>query len=282
MPEVELSSGTIDYEDTGGSGPVVVFVHGLMMDGSLWRHVIAELREEFRCVAPTLPLGGHRHPMRADADLSMRGVAELLGEVIERLDLHEVTLAMNDSFPEDPAPVPRVDVRERLREGPLMPPGVLGVVLALAVHVVGGLLEDLRSVALRVLAVRLRVLHAHEHRVCGFAGTWRYAAVADVANDHRAAFTNVHLRPMVLADLEALDEAESLGQPTHRGAHIGIDEHRDRGRARDRSVRQHSRAAYESARGRASRSVLLRPSVAANPSTSPRSRQRTSRRSACA
>ncbi|HEV3035671.1 MAG TPA: alpha/beta hydrolase [Solirubrobacteraceae bacterium] len=96
MPKVELSSGTIDYEDTGGSGPAVVFVHGLMMDGSLWRHVIAELRHEFRCVAPTLPLGGHRHPMRADADLSMRGVAELLGEVLERLDLHEVTLAMND------------------------------------------------------------------------------------------------------------------------------------------------------------------------------------------
>jgi pimeloyl-ACP methyl ester carboxylesterase len=96
MPKVELSSGTIDYEDTGGSGPAVVFVHGLMMDGSLWRHVIAELRGEFRCVAPTLPLGGHRHPMRADADLSMRGVAELLGEVLERLDLHEVTLAMND------------------------------------------------------------------------------------------------------------------------------------------------------------------------------------------
>jgi pimeloyl-ACP methyl ester carboxylesterase len=96
MPEAELSSGTIDYEDTGGSGPVVVFVHGLMMDGSLWRHVIAKLRDDFRCVAPTLPLGGHRHPMRVDADLSMRGVAEILGEVLERLDLHEVTLAMND------------------------------------------------------------------------------------------------------------------------------------------------------------------------------------------
>jgi hypothetical protein len=26
MPEVELSSGTIDYEDTGGSGPVVVLL----------------------------------------------------------------------------------------------------------------------------------------------------------------------------------------------------------------------------------------------------------------
>jgi len=96
MPEVELSSGRIDYEDTGGSGPTVVFVHGLIMDGSLWRHVIDDLRADFRCVAPTLPLGGHRHPMRADADLSMRGIAEILGELLERLDLREITLAMND------------------------------------------------------------------------------------------------------------------------------------------------------------------------------------------
>jgi pimeloyl-ACP methyl ester carboxylesterase len=96
MPEVELSSGTIDYEDTGGSGPVVVFVHGLIMDGSLWRHVIDDLRADFRCVAPTLPLGGHRHPMRAGADLSMRGVANVLGELLERLELREITLAMND------------------------------------------------------------------------------------------------------------------------------------------------------------------------------------------
>jgi pimeloyl-ACP methyl ester carboxylesterase len=96
MPEVELSSGTIDYEDTGGSGPVVVLVHGLIMDCSLWRHVIAQLRSDFRCVAPTLPLGGHRQPMHADADLSMRGIAGILGELLERLNLREVTLAMND------------------------------------------------------------------------------------------------------------------------------------------------------------------------------------------
>jgi pimeloyl-ACP methyl ester carboxylesterase len=96
MPEVECSSGTIDYEDSGGDGPVVVLVHGLIMDGSLWREVIAQLSADFRCIAPTLPLGGHRHPMHADADLSMRGVASLLGELLERLDLHDVTLAMND------------------------------------------------------------------------------------------------------------------------------------------------------------------------------------------
>jgi pimeloyl-ACP methyl ester carboxylesterase len=96
MPELELSAGTIEYEDTGGGGPVLVFVHGLIMDGSLWRHVVAALRGDFRCVLPTLPLGAHRQPMHPDADLSMRGMAEILRELIERLDLSEVTLVTND------------------------------------------------------------------------------------------------------------------------------------------------------------------------------------------
>jgi pimeloyl-ACP methyl ester carboxylesterase len=96
MPELELSAGTIDYEDTGGGGPVIVFGHGLIMDGSLWRHVVAALADDFRCVLPTLPLGAHRRPMRADADLSMRGMAQILRDFIEHLDLSEVTLVMND------------------------------------------------------------------------------------------------------------------------------------------------------------------------------------------
>jgi pimeloyl-ACP methyl ester carboxylesterase len=96
MPEMELPAGTIEYEDTGGDGPAIVFVHGLMMDGSLWRHVVRDLRSDYRCVLPTLPLGGHRQPMRADADLSMSGVAEILGGLIERLDLSGVTLVMSD------------------------------------------------------------------------------------------------------------------------------------------------------------------------------------------
>jgi pimeloyl-ACP methyl ester carboxylesterase len=96
MPEVQLSAGTIEYEDTGGAGPVIVFVHGLIMDGSLWRHVVADLRRDYRCVLPTLPFGAHRRPMRPDSDLSMHGMAEILGELIEALDLHEITLAISD------------------------------------------------------------------------------------------------------------------------------------------------------------------------------------------
>jgi pimeloyl-ACP methyl ester carboxylesterase len=96
MPEVDLPAGTIAYEDTGGEGPIVVFLHGLIMDGSVWRHVVDDLRSDYRCVLPTLPLGGHRLPMRDGADLSMRGIAGIAGDFIARLDLDAVTLAMND------------------------------------------------------------------------------------------------------------------------------------------------------------------------------------------
>ena len=97
MQEIELSAGVIEYDDTGGSGPLVVLLHGLAMDGSLWRHVVSDLRFDHRCIVPTLPFGSHRRPMRADADLSLRGIARLEAEFLEQLDLRNVTLVGNDS-----------------------------------------------------------------------------------------------------------------------------------------------------------------------------------------
>jgi pimeloyl-ACP methyl ester carboxylesterase len=95
--EIELSAGTLTYRDTGGDGPVLVLLHGLMMDASLWDETIAELASDHRCVAPTLPLGAHRHGMRADADLSLPGVARLVVEFLDRLDLRDVVLVGNDT-----------------------------------------------------------------------------------------------------------------------------------------------------------------------------------------
>jgi len=95
--QIELSAGTIDYEDTGGDGPVIVLLGGLMMDASLWNQVIAAMSPEHRCVAPTLPLGAHRHAMHADADLSPHGLARLVAEFLDRLELDDVTLVGNDT-----------------------------------------------------------------------------------------------------------------------------------------------------------------------------------------
>ncbi len=96
MPAVELSAGTIEYEDTGGSGPVLVLLHGLAMDGRLWREVVAELGHGVRCVTPTLPFGAHRQPLRSDADLSLRGIGRIVADFLERLGLDDVTLVFND------------------------------------------------------------------------------------------------------------------------------------------------------------------------------------------
>ncbi|MFD7430494.1 alpha/beta fold hydrolase [Streptomyces sp. NPDC059818] len=97
MKEIGLSAGTIAYEDTGGDGPAVVLLHGLMMDASLWDATVAGLSAGHRCLAPTLPLGAHLHPMRADADLSLLGAARLVAEFLDRLDLRDVTLVGNDT-----------------------------------------------------------------------------------------------------------------------------------------------------------------------------------------
>ncbi|MEU7785700.1 alpha/beta hydrolase [Amycolatopsis sp. NPDC049159] len=94
--QIELTAGTVEYTDTGGPGPVVVFVHGLLMDGSLWDGPVAALPGH-RCVVPTLPLGAHRKPMRPGADLSLPGIARLLTEFLEGLDLREVTLVGVDT-----------------------------------------------------------------------------------------------------------------------------------------------------------------------------------------
>lgn len=94
---IELSAGPIEYRDSGGAGPVLVLLHGLLMDASLWDAVIADLAPDHRCIAPTLPLGAHRLAMRSDADLSLRAIAHLVAEFLDRLDLHEAVLVGNDT-----------------------------------------------------------------------------------------------------------------------------------------------------------------------------------------
>lgn len=96
MPQVEVEAGTIDYEDTGGDGPVLVLVPGLVMDHRQWERVVPELRDDFRCLSVTLPMGAHRRAMKPDADLSMVGMGRILTELLERLELHDVVLCFND------------------------------------------------------------------------------------------------------------------------------------------------------------------------------------------
>jgi pimeloyl-ACP methyl ester carboxylesterase len=97
MSEIELSVGAVEYVDTRGDGPTLLLLHGFLMDASLWDDVIADLSVDHRCIAPTLPLGAHRTAMHADADLSLRGIARLVAEFVDRLDVRDVTVVGNDT-----------------------------------------------------------------------------------------------------------------------------------------------------------------------------------------
>jgi len=156
MPELDLTAGVIDYEDTGGSGPVLVLLGGLAMDGSVWDPLVELLRGEHRCVVPTLPLGAHRHPMRADADLSLHGFARMVSELLERLDLRDVTLVQNDHAAalvlggEDPRRVARL-VISSCEAFENYPPGLPGKNMRLTAMLPGGILLAMQSLRLRPL-----------------------------------------------------------------------------------------------------------------------------------
>ncbi|GGT33491.1 oxidoreductase [Streptomyces kurssanovii] len=159
MHEIELSAGIVEYTDTGGSGETVVLVHGLGFDESVWQAVVDGLRADFRVVVPVLPMGSHRRPMRPDADLSAQGVANLLAEFLERLDLRDVTLVQNDAGTAQLL----VGVRdERVHRLVLTscealenyPPGVQGRTLQVLSRVPGGIFLLLQSFRVPLL-VRL-------------------------------------------------------------------------------------------------------------------------------
>jgi pimeloyl-ACP methyl ester carboxylesterase len=93
---VDLEAGTIHYRESG-SGPVIVFAHGLLVNGTLWRKVTPLLEDRFRCVVPDLPLGSHREPLKPDADLTPPGVAGIVADFMAALELEDVTLVGNDT-----------------------------------------------------------------------------------------------------------------------------------------------------------------------------------------
>jgi len=75
-----------------------VFVHGLLVNADLWRHVVPAVADAgYRCLAPDWPLGSHRTALPPSADLSPPGVARFIAEFLDALDLTDVTLVANDT-----------------------------------------------------------------------------------------------------------------------------------------------------------------------------------------
>jgi pimeloyl-ACP methyl ester carboxylesterase len=96
MPTVSLPPGPVEYRDVG-SGPPVVLLHGLLVNGSLWDAVVPLLARDHRVIVPELPLGCHRLPLAAGAPLAPPDVARLVAGLLAELELDDVTLVGNDT-----------------------------------------------------------------------------------------------------------------------------------------------------------------------------------------
>jgi len=93
----DVPAGTVEYRERGDGAPIV-FVHGVGVNGDLWRRVAPPLAGDGRrCIAPDWPLGGHAIPMRGDADLSLPGLARIVADFLDALDLRDVTVVANDT-----------------------------------------------------------------------------------------------------------------------------------------------------------------------------------------
>jgi pimeloyl-ACP methyl ester carboxylesterase len=82
---------------SSGSGPTLVFFAGALANGDLWRDVVAQLEDRYRCITIDLPLGAHPWPLSEDADRTAGSLARLLLDCLELLDLQDATVVVNDT-----------------------------------------------------------------------------------------------------------------------------------------------------------------------------------------
>jgi len=90
-----MPSGTISYVERG-AGPVALFVHGVLLNGYLWRHQLSHLSDLRRCIAVDL-LGHGDTTAAANQDVSVTANARMLAEFLDALKIDRVDLVGNDS-----------------------------------------------------------------------------------------------------------------------------------------------------------------------------------------
>jgi pimeloyl-ACP methyl ester carboxylesterase len=94
---VDLPAGRINYRERG-SGRPVVFVHGLLVNGDLWREVVPIVAAAgYRAITPDWPLGSHGAPMHSGAELTPPDLASLVAAFLDALGLEDVVLVGNDT-----------------------------------------------------------------------------------------------------------------------------------------------------------------------------------------
>src|SRR3989440_2554605 len=92
---VDVEGHTVHYVDQG-SGPTLLFVHAGPAWSFVFRGLIAELHQNFRCVTLDFPGSGLSLPARAGDRPTMAVTSRLLEQFIEALDLPPLTLVVHD------------------------------------------------------------------------------------------------------------------------------------------------------------------------------------------
>jgi pimeloyl-ACP methyl ester carboxylesterase len=92
---VQTASGLISYTEQG-AGPVALFVHGVLLNGYLWRHQLDDLSNIRRCIAVDLLAHGDTE-IAPDQDVSVTANAKMLKEFLDALNIDQVDLVGNDS-----------------------------------------------------------------------------------------------------------------------------------------------------------------------------------------
>src|SRR6516225_3656871 len=92
---VDTPSGRISYTEAG-SGPVALFVHGVVLNKHVWRRQLTGLSDTRRCIAVDLLAHGDTE-IDANQDVSVSANANMLREALDALKIDKVDLVGNDS-----------------------------------------------------------------------------------------------------------------------------------------------------------------------------------------
>lgn len=92
---VQTPSGRIAYTERG-TGPVALFVHGVLLNKHLWRHQLAYLSDLRRCIAIDLLAHGETE-IAGDQDVSVTANAKMLEQFLDALSVYQADLVGNDS-----------------------------------------------------------------------------------------------------------------------------------------------------------------------------------------
>lgn len=93
---LETRLGPLAWQSSG-HGPTLVFFAGAFANHDLWRDVVTQLHDRYRCVTVDLPLGAHSLPLNAGADRSAASLARLLLDSLDLLDVTDATVVVNDT-----------------------------------------------------------------------------------------------------------------------------------------------------------------------------------------